>query len=553
MARFFKTSRPEFVENFLYQPPWELAEKVLAKKEADIQSQLDTMELVRNLPIDYHEVDVENAKNIKDSFNTRIDDLTSEMQKDLLNPSNKMNLKNLAREINTRYEFGDISKIQKNANAFKDWDANLQKLNPNDREVYKKAMLDSYRQSSPQGALSSIFTPDEMYNSRNLLNEFAEYSSKNIKDDAISRAFDKVNGQWVVSTKAMESGITRDKIQNAFKGWVNSQSDLPGYMKNKEKYFGESYFDDKGQLAFDKEGTTINNLLRATSSLETRKAAEESSIKDNPYAMLDKQQSFQRELKGIDFNNAVRLKDLDHRQNMELQNAKSNASSSSKNNKSSDFGMSGFRVHSGLIKTNNAAIDKKSELASQVLKSLGLQNMPKGVTEDQLFKKVLDANTANKNKFPNLSNTIKALQKEQTKVVAASWAPYQAAFSKETVESLKKDVEVGPLASTRFYLGFSDGNTISKDKMSLQSLSKANPNSTFKVVPGKTLPINMGTDRMIDDYITYSLGRYDKDDNGEEVFKGETMIYVPMSEISTNFTEQSFRGKTDKTVARLDK
>ena len=37
MGRFYKTAVPEFVENYIYQPPWELAKQAMAVNEQGIQ------------------------------------------------------------------------------------------------------------------------------------------------------------------------------------------------------------------------------------------------------------------------------------------------------------------------------------------------------------------------------------------------------------------------------------------------------------------------------------------------------------------------------------
>lgn len=534
MARFFQTTRPEFVDNFLYQPPWELAMSTLAKKEGDIQNQVDTMELLRNLPIDYHNVDRENAMRIKDSYANQIDSLAQDMQTNLLNPNNKVALKNLQRDIQRSYEFGDINKIQQNAANFRNWTAKLEQLNPYEREVYKSAMMKNYTDNNPQGALSGLFTPEEMYNSRNLLNEFAEYASKNIKDDSISKAFDRVNGQWIISEKASNSGVTREKINNAFRGWINSQADLPGYFSNREKYFGENYFNPDKSLAFDTQGSTLNNLLRSTDSLSYNKQATEQSMAVNPYAMEQ-----------VRFNNDMVKMDKQFGQQVALARLKGELGSG--RGKTENDGVStGSTVHQGLINASGILQKQKSDLAKQIKNTLGLKGQvtkSANLEDDYLFTLI----TRNKDKYPDLYKKVNSLQNSLQKNLSASWKSYEDIVGKKEVDNIRKDVERHFSGNTKFHVGMLDGKSVGQNKVSLNKLAKDNPNNKIELVKESAVPVSMGTNRMVDDYLRYTLKIEDADGN----FKEDRYIYVPMSEVSSNYTAPGFAGATDETIDRI--
>ena len=40
MGQFYRTSKPQFVEDFMYQPPWELAKEVILAQDKKINDQL---------------------------------------------------------------------------------------------------------------------------------------------------------------------------------------------------------------------------------------------------------------------------------------------------------------------------------------------------------------------------------------------------------------------------------------------------------------------------------------------------------------------------------
>ena len=82
MGRFYKTAVPEFVDNFIYQPPWELMMATLQKKEDGIKNQLNEMEFLKNLPIDYIDYDKDLALSEKEKISAQVDDIASNFQKD---------------------------------------------------------------------------------------------------------------------------------------------------------------------------------------------------------------------------------------------------------------------------------------------------------------------------------------------------------------------------------------------------------------------------------------------------------------------------------------
>ena len=49
MGRFYRTAQPEFIDNFIYQPPWELINQVMSTKQQGYENAMQTTELVRNM------------------------------------------------------------------------------------------------------------------------------------------------------------------------------------------------------------------------------------------------------------------------------------------------------------------------------------------------------------------------------------------------------------------------------------------------------------------------------------------------------------------------
>ena len=63
MSRFNRIEKPEYVSDFLYQPPWELIEKVAQKKQEDFSATMKSMDMLEgSLSIGYIPDSVEKSR-----------------------------------------------------------------------------------------------------------------------------------------------------------------------------------------------------------------------------------------------------------------------------------------------------------------------------------------------------------------------------------------------------------------------------------------------------------------------------------------------------------
>ena len=105
MGRFYTPVQAEFTDNFIYQPPWQLAMAALSTKEGQIQEQLDNLNLLQNIPIDfYKDYDEETVKNIRTELEESVDEIVKGMRADVLNPASGNKLASLQRDVLKRFE-----------------------------------------------------------------------------------------------------------------------------------------------------------------------------------------------------------------------------------------------------------------------------------------------------------------------------------------------------------------------------------------------------------------------------------------------------------------
>ena len=53
MSRFYQSGKPDFVENFMYTPPWELAQQAMAYNDKGISDTIQAASLFNNIDINY--------------------------------------------------------------------------------------------------------------------------------------------------------------------------------------------------------------------------------------------------------------------------------------------------------------------------------------------------------------------------------------------------------------------------------------------------------------------------------------------------------------------
>lgn len=310
MSRFYQTTERDFVDDFIFEPNMELAMMALGKKDADIQEQVDTLDLFGNLPVDYwKDVDQENVKEIKEEYENKVSDIAKTMQGNLMNTgANQRAINGLRKEIEKEYEFGRIRNIQDNAKAYKEFDAMIKAMpNPADREGYRKMVQNYMNETEGKGALDRVFKPDELYNSRDIWGEFTESAAfKNLKPDEKSSQVVNTGGKWVVKNGNSTVALSESKIGQAFKAFTDS-ANLQGYGNSRQKYFNENWLDEQGNVKMDDSSYLGNILANGVPSLAYSSKNQSQDKTADPYE-LNKQQFNLNERAAINAENRAQAK-----------------------------------------------------------------------------------------------------------------------------------------------------------------------------------------------------------------------------------------------------
>ena len=287
MARFFSAPTPEFVDG-IFDPNIDL-QMQLADKQ--VESDLLKSQLLSDVPdvqFDYWSFDKDRAEAVKSEYNDKITNLAQAMYEnpDDLN-KHLRGLRMVQRDLTQDFTNGRIQKLQENAAAYKQFEKMRGELqNPADRQAYLK-MVESYKAANEDGgAFKSIFQPSEMFDSRNIFDEFAKSDVfKGLNPDLVEQVFDLSNGKYQIKKNIGDKGLATKKVMEAFRQWWDNDPRNAAYAKSREDYFGQKFFDDNGNYVYDQAGYALNDVMTGVGLLGYNEHTEDFTKKADEFAL----------------------------------------------------------------------------------------------------------------------------------------------------------------------------------------------------------------------------------------------------------------------------
>lgn len=298
MARFFQTADPNFVDDFIFQPNWDMAAMALQKKDADVQEQLDTLSLFDSLPIDYwKEVDSGLAQQVQDDYSRRVDDITKQMQGNLMDTGrNRQLLNQLRRDVQKDFNTGTLSKLQANAEAARKFDQSLSTItDPTLRQAYKTKLVQDYKSRvGEQGAGAELFNPGELLDRRDIIGEWTGSDAfKALEPDLQNVSIERDGGRWLVTEGTQTKELSESKIGRNLAGWIGGQNIGP-YAEVMQNYLGEQWLDENGNIRTDSGSFIGNALENLIPSLAYKQTTTSKSLQADPFDLATHQSTLQR-------------------------------------------------------------------------------------------------------------------------------------------------------------------------------------------------------------------------------------------------------------------
>ncbi len=254
MGRFFQTAPTQFVDNYIYQPPWELMQQAASQKQKIYDAAIASTKLFDNIPIEHlqGEDDVYNVQEKQRYYAENAANIAKAIQNDPSKAQQYLNnIDSLQKELQKDFTTGDISKIQGSAQAYKKWQEDNKKLKGDDASRYtaaERAYLGDYLNAGGN-SLSQGFRGEQV--------------TKGIDYDAIRKSLGELKANKIKSTRQTpggglymietENGL-EEMSEERMNGWMLSQILSPenlASLSQSEKFGLGTYRNSEGRIDYD--------------------------------------------------------------------------------------------------------------------------------------------------------------------------------------------------------------------------------------------------------------------------------------------------------------
>lgn len=292
MGRFYKTAKPEFIDDFTYQPPWEMMQQALQKEQGDYDLTIASNSILGNINYKYIDdtQEREKARLIQEEYANASDELT----KKLKNSGNDWRtiipeINNLKRKAEVDYKTGRIYEQQESAKNFEEHQKALaQELDPRMREgARKEAWYNFKNKGGVYHGVDTVKDPD-------IINEFFKVH-KNYEPDKVATAYanlKKGNPNYIVDGKSATEYIK--DYQNMFENFA-AQDKFKPYLDKAHQYGIGTYKDEKGNyLKASDPRSTLYNGYNIAKDMNYSQTTKEAGMKDSNINLQNREFAFNK-------------------------------------------------------------------------------------------------------------------------------------------------------------------------------------------------------------------------------------------------------------------
>lgn len=307
--RNFKGARAEFVDDFLYTPPMEMMEKVLAKKQAefDMASAMGAT-LSQHLNVDFLPDAEEEAtlRQIQGHYRSQIDNLNKQMMADPMNYQKyAMQAQALGRDIQENLTKGSLGNIAKSGKAWKEWinSEAFKKQEAADPDLARRIKQANLGRFTGQAGRSQdgVFEGKNYYSNRDLTEDFDKLA-KAVVPELSEWSFDSNNGMYIKTTAGKTEKLTPERLQKMILAKLESDPTLKQYFMERGELGYEGFTDKDGNMlsGYNADGsinsnTMMGKALNYISSFAYSNTSSSTSLKPDEVALAKQRRQWELE------------------------------------------------------------------------------------------------------------------------------------------------------------------------------------------------------------------------------------------------------------------
>ena len=247
MGRFFQTAPTQFIDNYIYQPPWELMQQAAAQKQKVYDAAIASTKLFDNIPIEHlqGEDDVYNVQEKQRYYAENAANIAKAIQNDPSKAQQYLNnIDSLQKELQKDMTSGDLSHIVGSAQAYKKWQEDNKKLKEDDASRYtaaERAYLGEYLNAGGN-SLSQGFRGEQVTKGIDW-NKIYDAAEK-MKSDEWERAGTNHAGGYIYKNKNSGEKLDEKDLMNNILGRVLTPDNKASLLQT-QKYGLATYFNPK--------------------------------------------------------------------------------------------------------------------------------------------------------------------------------------------------------------------------------------------------------------------------------------------------------------------
>jgi len=271
MGQFYKGTEATFIDDAMFQLPYELMGKVIDKKDKEVQDTIDTTVALNSmLQAKGLKVDDPRLQEIMGGYTNQIDDLTKSIYGDVGNAMTYMpKVNNLKRQITTDWKTGEVSKIEGNLALYNAWEEEQKKklekagenLSQDQWDLLKAKKLKDFTGTGYKNPLTyNTFEGEGLLEATPEMKFIDDIFEKKV-GKVKSVSWDNERGNWRIEGERGTEGFTDKELQDAYKAGVMADPNrLKALMQRNElgvPGYAAPLFDSKGQILIDSNQPNI--------------------------------------------------------------------------------------------------------------------------------------------------------------------------------------------------------------------------------------------------------------------------------------------------------
>lgn len=295
MGRYYQTDRPDFVQDAIMRPDYNLLERSLATTQKDYDTQQAVADKIMNINFNHlnSEEENENASTAKDYYLQNANRIASLMMADKDNYRKYLGeLKDLTRELQMDFSEGAIAKMQASYNQEKQWREENKETLKTDPALYNAL----YREAQKGWGGNSI--TNGIWNQENALKNFdqqkIEDNIQKLTADIKKNSVQTTDGRYKTTIDNEVKYLTEDDILNYAVNKVLSNPETLAYFRQAQRVGIGDYFNPDGTINL--KGGQLGSWLQGLRSYAYKQESFEQKKEEDKYGLITAEEASKRRL-----------------------------------------------------------------------------------------------------------------------------------------------------------------------------------------------------------------------------------------------------------------